>query len=66
MQGNIEFTRHTFKRAIERNINEREIEEAGAQAAIIENYPDDKYFPSVLLLGCTEAGRPLHVQISFP
>lgn len=62
--GNFEFTRHAFRRAIERNISEREIEEAGTQAEIIENYPDDKYFPSVLLLGFTEAGRPLHIQAS--
>lgn len=63
--GSFEFTRHAFKRAIERNISEREIEEAGAQAEIIENYPDDKYFPSVLLLGFTETGRPLHIQVSL-
>ncbi|MBI5184481.1 MAG: DUF4258 domain-containing protein [Nitrospinae bacterium] len=63
--GDFEFTRHAFRRAIERNISEREIEEAGTQAEIIENYPDDKYFPSVLLMGFTEAGRPLHIQASI-
>ncbi|MGI8966705.1 MAG: DUF4258 domain-containing protein [Limisphaerales bacterium] len=30
----------------------------------MENYPDDKYSPSVLMLGFTEAGRPLHFQVS--
>ena len=31
---------------------------------IIEDYPDDKYSPSCLLLRFTRAGRPLHMQVS--
>jgi len=50
--------------AVERNISEQEICAAGAQAEIIEEYPEDKYSPSVLLLGFTSAGRPLHIQVS--
>src|SRR5262245_5526386 len=60
-----EFSRHAFRRVVERNINEQEIREAGVQAEIIENYPDDKYSPRRLLLGFTAAGRPLHFQVSF-
>ena len=30
----------------------------------IEDYPDDKYAPSSLILGFTETGRPLHIQTS--
>jgi hypothetical protein len=63
--GAFEFSRHAFRRAVERNISEQEIREAGVQAKIIENYPDDKYSPSGLLLGFTVAGRPLHFQVSF-
>jgi hypothetical protein len=62
--GEFEFSRHAFKRAIERSISESEIQQAGARANIIENYPDDKYAPSSLLLGFTVAGRPLHIQAS--
>jgi hypothetical protein len=62
--GEFEFSRHAFKRAIERSISESEIQQAGARANIIEDYPDDKYAPSSLLLGFTVAGRPLHIQIS--
>jgi len=62
--GEFEFSRHAFKRAIERNISESEIQQAGARANIIEDYPDDKYAPSSLLLGFTVAGRPLHIQAS--
>lgn len=63
--GDFEFSRHAFRRAVERNISEEEIREAGAGAELIEDYPDDKYAPSALLLGFSAAGRPLHFQVSF-
>lgn len=62
--GDFEFTRHAFQRAVERNISEQEIRSAGERAEIIEEYPDDKYSPSVLLLGLATDGRPLHIQVS--
>jgi hypothetical protein len=40
--GRFEFSRHAFRRAVERNISDREIREAGAKAGIIEGYPEDK------------------------
>jgi hypothetical protein len=61
--GNFEFSRHAFRRAVERNISEQEIREAAADSELIENYPDDKYSPSALLLGFTAGGRPLHSGI---
>ena len=63
--GEFNFSRHAFRRTVERNISEQEIRDAGAQAEIIEDYPQDKYSPSALLLGFTTAGRPLHFQVSF-
>ncbi|MCK6627273.1 MAG: DUF4258 domain-containing protein [Anaerolineae bacterium] len=63
--GQFEFSRHAFKRAVERNISDMEIRQAGVNAKIIEDYPDDKYSPSCLLLGFTEAQRPLHMQVSL-
>ncbi|MBI5638705.1 MAG: DUF4258 domain-containing protein [Nitrospinae bacterium] len=60
--GQFEFSRHAFLRAVERNISEQEIRFAGAMAEIIEEYPDDKYSPSALLLGFTEKG----VEIDGP
>lgn len=62
--GQFEFSRHAFRRAIERNISEAEIRQAGRRARMIEDYADDKYTPSCLLLGFTEDGRPLHLQVS--
>jgi hypothetical protein len=63
--GQFEFSHHAFRRAVERNISEQEIREADVQAEIIEDYPNDKYSPSALLLGFTATQRPLHFQISF-
>ena len=64
-QGQFEFSRHAFRRAIERDISDQEIIQAGTNVRIIEDYPEDKYAPSCLLLGFTDAGRPLHIQVSF-
>lgn len=63
--GEFEFSHHAFKRAVERNISDLEIRQAGAKAQIIEDYPDDKYSPSCLMLGFTKAKRPLHLQVSY-
>ncbi len=63
--GQFDFSMHAFVRAVERNISGDEIRAAGMQAVIIEEYPDDKYSPSVLMLGFTSAGRPLHIQVSL-
>lgn len=63
--GEFEFSHHAFRRAVERNISEQEIREAGTAAELIEDYPDDKYAPSALLLGFSAAGRALHFQVSF-
>jgi hypothetical protein len=63
--GEFEFSRHAFRRVVERNISEQQIRQAGAKAEVIEDYPEDKYSPSALLLGFTAGGRPLHFQVSF-
>lgn len=49
--GKFEFSRHAFRRVVERNISEQEIREAGVKVDLIENYPEDKYSPSALPLG---------------
>jgi hypothetical protein len=46
-------------------IGDQEIRQAGRQANIMEDYPDDKYSPSCLLLGFTKTRRPLHIQVSL-
>ncbi|MBC8420827.1 MAG: DUF4258 domain-containing protein [Proteobacteria bacterium] len=53
--------------SIIRDISVAEVEEAIARPSeVIEDYPEDKYGPSCLILGYTKAGRPLHVQCSYP
>jgi hypothetical protein len=64
-KGEFEFSHHAFMRAVERNISDIEICEAGLKAEVIEDYPNDKYSPSCLLLGFTETGRPLHIHVSL-
>lgn len=51
--GEFEFTQHALKRVVERNLSNLEIRQAGSHAVIIEDYPEDKYSPSCLLLGFT-------------
>jgi len=62
-----EFSRHAVDQTLLRDITVKELEEAIAnRSEIIEDYPDDKYGPSCLILGFTKVGRPLHVQCSYP
>jgi hypothetical protein len=63
--GEFEFSEHAFIRVVERNISEKEIREAGSEAVTVEEYPDDKYGPSMLVLGFTLMGRPMHLQVSL-
>jgi hypothetical protein len=64
--GQFEFSKHAVDRSILRVVSVQEIHEAVANGEIIEDYPDDKYGPSCLILGFTQAGRPLHIQCSYP
>lgn len=62
-----EFTKHAVDQSIIRDITVAEVEEMIAmRSEIVEDYPDDKYGPSCLVLGFTNAGRPLHIQCSYP
>lgn len=62
--GDYLYTEHALRRMIERGIRRNEIEEAVLSSEVIEDYPEDKYGPSCLLLGFTRMNRPLHVQVS--
>lgn len=65
--SNAEFdlTLHVVRRLVQREISELEIRQAGETAVVIEEYHDDKYSPSCLMLGFTNTGRPLHIQVSL-
>lgn len=64
--GQFEFSKHAVDQTIVRRITIHDLREAIADGEIIEDYPDDKYGPSCLILGFTVAGRPLHIQCSYP
>ena len=61
-----ELSKHAVDQSIVRRIGMQELREAVAAGGVIEDYPDDKYGPSCLIFGETTAGRPLHVQCSYP
>lgn len=62
-----EFSKHAVDQTIVREISVAELQEAMSnRSEVIEDYPEDKYGPSCLILGFTNAGRPLHVQCSYP
>ena len=46
-------------------IAEQQVFEAVLTAELVEDYPEDAPFPSVLLLGFTREGRPLHVVCAY-
>jgi hypothetical protein len=58
----VEFSKHALDQSIVRHITTEELFEAMKEAEIIEDYPDDKYELSCLLLGFTASGRPLHIH----
>ena len=62
--GEFNLSDHASGRFEQRRVNRRDIQESGANAEIVEDYPSDKFTPSRLLLGFTETGRPLHILVS--
>lgn len=65
-QNQVEFSKHAVDRMILRHIAINEVFDAVRNGEIVEDYPDDKYGPSCLILGFTRRNRPLHVQSSYP
>ncbi len=61
------FSKHAVDQLILRCISVSEVRQIFINPCeIIEDYPDDKYGPSCLVLGFTDADRPLHIQCSYP
>ena len=61
-----EFSKHAVDQSIIRGISVQHVREAFGNAEVIEDYPEDKYGPSCLILGKTRANRLLHIQCSHP
>ena len=54
---------HAFQKIFERYITIEDIEMVVSKGEVIKEYPDDKPYPSFLLLGFIN-GTPLHVVIA--
>lgn len=66
VENRFEFSQHAVDVSILRHIAVQEIQEAIAAGEVIEDYPEDKYGPSCLILGMTARHRPLHINCSYP
>ena len=61
-----EFSKHAVDMVVRRDIGVAEVAEAMAtRAEVIEDYPNDKYGSSCLILCFTKMDRPLHLQCSY-
>ena len=65
-RGLVEYSRHATRQLIARNITPEEVAQCVLAGEVIEDYPQDKYGPSCLLLGRTLNRRVLHVQCTHP
>lgn len=61
-----EFSKHAVDQSIIRRIGVQELHDVIANGTVIEDYPEDKYGPSCLILGMTSKKRPIHIQCSYP
>jgi hypothetical protein len=65
-RGLVEYSLHATRQLIARNITPEEVAQSVLAGEVIEDYPQDKYGPSCLLLGRTLNQRVLHVQCTYP
>lgn len=63
-KGYIEWQRHALERMMERGISREMVKEVLLNGEVIEDYPDDKPYPSALFLGRVKK-QPLHVVAAF-
>ena len=66
VRNQFEFSKHAVDNMIIRRITVKEVREVIGSGEVIEDYPQDKYGPSCLILGFTSENRPLHVHCSYP
>ena len=54
---------HAIQRMFQRRVSEEEVKQVVVAGETIETYPDDKPFPSQLMLGWI-GSRPVHVVVA--
>jgi hypothetical protein len=66
-EGRYEYAKHAVDQTILRGIGAEEVTEALlSHLELLEDYPEDYYGPSCLVLGFTAKNRPIHVVCSYP
>ncbi len=60
----IRFSGHALRRMFERDLDEQAVVAVLRTGEVIADYPDDKPYPSQLLLGFIHA-RPVHVVVAM-
>jgi len=58
------FRAHALERMYQRNINFNDLKKIKKNIKIIEEYPEDKPFPSCLALGFSNSKKPIHIVFS--
>jgi hypothetical protein len=64
-KNGLQFSQHALGRMSQRQIFRKGLEYAILFGEVIEDYPNDKYSPSCLIMGYTEQKRPLHIHVSY-
>lgn len=62
-QFHLVFRVHAIQRMFQRRVSEEEVTQVVVAGNTIETYPEDKPFPSRLMLGWT-GSRPVHVVVA--
>jgi hypothetical protein len=60
---NLHFSRHAFERMFQRGINPDAVARLVSGGEVIADYPDDRPFPSTLILGF-HGGQPVHAVVA--
>lgn len=60
---NIQFSSHAIQRMFERGLSESAVREAVRRGTVIADYPDDRPYPSQLLLSFMKE-TPLHAVVA--
>ena len=66
--GKVLYSRHARQEMVGEELGrilEKEVHESVLSGEVIEEYPDDKPYPSRLIYGRTNSERPLHVLCAF-
>ena len=62
--NNIEWRKHVFQRMLERDIKREDVKMTIIEGEVIEDYVEDKPYPSVLFFKIIN-NRPLHAVVAF-